>query len=191
MLLLGSRLNGTPIMGLQTGAQLAATKAAIIDPSDLRIVAYEVEGPLLSERPSFIRIADVRELSDVGMIIDSNDEFIGIDDVIAIEKVRKLGFKLIGLNVIDESKRKLGKVSDYSLETGSFIIQQLNVKPGALKSLSETELLIHRSQIIEISDSYVVVRTTAKKLEPIAKAQHLSYMNPFRSTAPQIDNRKS
>jgi uncharacterized protein YrrD len=191
MLLLGSRLNSTPIMGLQTGTQLAVTKDAIIDPSNLKIVAYEVDGPLLSERPAFIRIADVRELSDVGMIIDSNDEFIGISDVIAIEKIYKLGFKLIGLSVIDESKHKLGKVSDYSLETGSFIIQQLNVKRGTLKSLGETELLIHRSQIVEISDDYIIVRTAAKKLEPISKTQSLSYLNPFRSTTPQAENRKS
>lgn len=175
-------------MGLQTGTQLAVAKTPIIDPSNLMIVGYEVDGPLLVERPSFIRIADVRELSDVGMIIDSNDEFIGIKDVIAIEKIHKLDFKLLGLAVVDEAKHKLGKVSDYSLETGSFIIQQLNVSRGALKSLSETELLVHRSQIVEINDDAVIVRTTAKKLEPITKLSRLSYMNPFRSNAPQPDN---
>lgn len=191
MLLLGSRLNGTPIMGLQTGTQLATTKNAIIDPENLMIVAYEVDGPLLVDRPSFIRIADVRELSDVGMIIDSSDEFIGTKDVIAIEKIYKLGFKLIGLNVIDESKHKLGKVSDYSLETSSFIIQQINVSRGVLKSFSETELLIHRSQIVEINNDSIIVRSAAKKLEPIVKPSNLSYMNPFRTPASQTENNNS
>ncbi len=190
MLLLGSRLIGIPVMGLQTGVRLATAKAPIIDPSNLKIVAYEVEGPFLSERPSFIRIADVRELSDVGMIIDSNDEFIGINDVIAIEKIYKIGFKLIGLPVIDESKHKLGKVSDYSLDIGNFTIIQLNVRRGVLRSLSDTEILVHRSQIIEINNEKIIVRTTAKKLESIAKTKssNLSYMNPFRSTAPQVKN---
>ena len=55
MLLLGSRLIGIPLMGLQTGVQLATAKVPIIDPSNLKIVAYEVEGPFLSERPSFIQ----------------------------------------------------------------------------------------------------------------------------------------
>lgn len=178
-------------MGLQTGTQLAIAKAPIIDPSDLKIIGYEVDGPLLVERPSFIRIADVRELSDVGMIIDSSDEFIGIKDVIAIEKIYKLGFKLLGLTVIDESKRKLGKVGDYSLETGGFIIQQLNITRGALKSITETELLVHRTQIVEINDDNIIVRTAAKKLEPITKPSNLSYMNPFRSTRPQAENNNS
>lgn len=191
MLLFGSRLIGTPIMGLQTGTQLATAKSPIIDPSNLKIAGYEVEGPLLVERPSFIRIADVRELSDVGMIIDSNDEFIGEDDVISIEKIYKLGFKLIGHPVIDESKHKLGKVCDYSLDTDGFIIQQLKVARGSLKSLTETELLIHRTQIVEISDEAIIVRAGIKKLEQITKPSSMSYLNPFRSTAPQIDNRKS
>lgn len=188
MLILGSRLIGTPIMGLQTGTKLAITKSPVIDPNNLKIIAYEVDGPLLSERPSFIRIADVRELGDVGMIIDSNDEFVGVKDVISLQKIYELGFNLVDMIVIDETKRRLGKVYDYSLETESFIIQQLNVKPGLVKSLTDAELLIHRSQIIEINNREIIVRTTAKKLEPITKSNQLSYLNPFRSQVPQTNN---
>jgi uncharacterized protein YrrD len=175
-------------MGLQTGTQLAVAKNPIIDPNNLKIIAYEVEGPLLTEKPSFIRIADVRELSDVGMIIDSTDEFVGLHDVIAIENIYKLGFKLLGMNVIDETKHKLGKVSDYSLEIGSFIIEQLSVSRGIIKSLTETELLIHRTQIVEINDINIIVKSIAGKLEPITEAKKLSYMNPFRQPAPNPDN---
>jgi uncharacterized protein YrrD len=188
MLLFGSRLIGTPIMGLQTGTRLAITRAPIIDPSNLKIIAYEVDGPLLDERPSFIRVADVRELSDVGMIIDSNDEFIGVKDVISLKNIYELDFKLISLAVIDEAGNRLGKVDDYSLDTDNFIIQQLKVKRGIIKSLTDTELLIHRSQIVEIDDRKITVRTTAKKLEPITKPDKLTYMNPFRSSAPQTDS---
>jgi sporulation protein YlmC with PRC-barrel domain len=178
-------------MGLQTGTKLAVTKTPIIDPSNLRIVAYEVDGPLLSERPSFIRIADVRELSDIGMIIDSNDEFIGVKDVIAIQKIYDLGFKLLGLSVVDESKHKLGKVSDYTVDSSDFVIQQLNVARSVMRSLTETSLLVHRSQIIEINDTTITVRNTAKKLEPIKDTPKMAYLNPFRSSnTPQIDNAK-
>lgn len=187
MLLLGSRLIGTPVMSLQTGAKLASTKTPIIDPANLKVLAYEVEGPLLTERPCLLRIADVRELGDIGMIIDSDDEFIGTGDVVSIEKVYKLNFKLIGLAVIDEQKHKLGKVSDYTLETNGFVIQQLKVSRGPLKSFSETELLVHRSQIVEINDESVIVRSASKKLEPIENSGDLSYLNPFRSP-PQTEN---
>ena len=143
---------------------------------------------MLAERPSLIRIADVREISNIGMIIDSNDEFVGINDVISIQKIHNLSFNLVGLAVIDERKRKLGKVVDYSVETDDFVIQQLVVKQGLIKSISDTELLIHRSQIIEINDNSIIVKAAAKKLEPIEKISKMTYMNPFRSTSPQTDN---
>ena len=187
MLILGSRLIGIPIMSLQTGTKLAVTKLPIIDPSNLRVVAYEVDGTMLSEHPSFIRIADVRELSGVGMIIDSNDEFVGAKDVISIQKLYELGFNPIGMRVIDELKHNLGKVKDYSLETNSFVIQQLNVKPGIIKSLADTELLIHRSQIVEINNQSIIVKATVKKLAPIKNIDKLTYLNPFRSPSPQTN----
>lgn len=178
-------------MGLQTGTKLAEAKAPIIDPGNLKILAYEVEGRLLSERPSFIRIDDVRELSDVGMIIDSSDEFIGIDDVISLKKIFELNFKLIGHNVIDDTGRKLGKIDDYTLDTDSFIIQQLSIKRSMVKSLTQTGHMIHRSQIVEINDQNIIVKSASQKLHSISKPNQLSYINPFRQTAPQIENVES
>jgi len=172
-------------MGLQTGTELAKTKTPIIDPANLKILAYEVEGPMLVETPSYIRIADVRELSNIGMIIDSNDEFVGAEDVITLKKIIDLNFNLIGLNVIDEAKHKLGKVDGYNIDSESFVIQQIVVKQGVIKSLSETELLVHRSQIIEINDHEIIIKAGAKKLAPIAKPSQLDYINPFKSPSPQ------
>jgi len=189
MLLLGSRLIGTSVMSLQTGTKLAVTRLPIIDPANLKITAYEVDGAMLVEKPSFIRIADIRELSNIGMIVDSNDEFINLTDVISIKKIYDLGFKLIGLDVIDEMKHKLGKIDDYVVDTDSFIIQKLSVRRGFFKSLSETGLLINRSQIIEINDKAIIVRAAAKKLEPIEPPKQLAYLNPFRSQSPQIENK--
>ena len=178
-------------MGLQTGTKLAQTAAPLIDPANLSVVAYKVEGPLLSDNPSFLRIADVREIGQIGMIIDSADEFIALDDVIKIKQLHDLHFSLIGLPVVDDKKHKLGKIEDYSLDSDSFIIQQLHVRRGIFQGLSETSVLIHRSQIVEINDTHIVVKSTAKRVEPVMQKTQRDYVNPFRSTSPQpelIDN---
>ena len=188
MLVLGSQLIGVPIMGLQTGTKLAQTKSPIIDPANLKIVAYIVEGPLLSEKPSMLRTADIREQGDVGMIIDSSDEFIGADDVIKIKELYDLGFNLVGTSVIDETNHKLGKVEDYTLELTSFDVTQLNVKRGVFKGLTDTGLLIHRSQIVEINNENIIVRTTAEKIEPVMQSERRTFINPFKSANPQINN---
>jgi uncharacterized protein YrrD len=175
MLLLGERLIGTPIMSLQVGVKIAETVAPVIDPKNLAIIAYEVDGPLLESRPSFIRIADIRELSDIGMIIDSSDELVGESDVIKI---------LVGMRVIDTNGKKLGKIVDYTLDTDSFIIQQLSVHGGIISSISNTEHVIHRSQITEINDTTIIVRGTDKKLTSLETTGkiHQTYTNPFRKS---------
>ncbi|MFZ2125333.1 MAG: hypothetical protein WA087_01035 [Candidatus Saccharimonadales bacterium] len=185
MLLHGSQLIGTPIMSLQTGTELGRTKAPVIDPANLKILAYQAEGPMLVDNPSYIRIADVRELSNIGMIIDSNDEFVTPEDVISLKKIIDLNFNLVGLNVIDETKRKLGKIDGYNIDSESFVIQQIVIKQGVIKSLSETELLVHRSQIVEINDQEVIIKSGVKKLAPITKPSQLDYINPFKSPSPQ------
>ena len=182
MLLLGTRLINTPVMSIQTGSQVASTKMPVIDPYTLRIMAYEVDGPLLAERPSFIRIADIRELSDIGMIIDSSDELVIPSDVLKLQEFYELDFHLIGLRVRDIHGKKLGKVEDFTLDTDDFTIQQLTVRAGLLTSLSTTGHVIHRSQITKVTRSEIIVKSTEKKLTNLSTigSIHQTYTNPFR-----------
>jgi len=180
MLIAGSRLINAPVMGLQTGSELARVRGAVIDPHTLEIIAYEVASPLLNLHPSLLRIADVREFSDIGLIIDSSDEFVSPDDIIKLGEIYALHFAPIGMHVVDEKRHKLGKVTGYTIDTNSFIIQQLNVKRPWLQSLNDTELLIHRTQITAINDDEIVVHARAKLPEPTNHTSRGVYNNPFR-----------
>lgn len=187
MLIAGSRFIKTPIMGLQTGSELAHTEKPVIDPTNLQILAYEVDGPTLDAHPSLLRIADVREFSDIGMIIDSSDEFVSPNDIIKLADIYNLGFDLLGMHVLDEKRRKLGKVISYTIDTAGFYIQQLSVKRPFLKSFNDTELLIHRSQITAINDNEIIVHSQAKIPEPVIESVKASYVNPFRKS-PQTEH---
>ena len=85
MLISADRFLNIPVMSLQTGSELARTSREIIDPKNLSIIAYELEGQLLDQRPSLLRIDDVREIGPLVIIIDSTYEIIGIDDLITIK----------------------------------------------------------------------------------------------------------
>lgn len=183
MLLPHDRLLGTPVMSLQTGSELARTSKILVDPRDLTIVGYQLEGNMLDERPSFLMPVDVRELSNLGLIVDSSDEFVGLNDVIKIKQVSDFGFELIGLDVIDDKKHKLGKVQGYNVDSDSFAVQQFVVKRPLLRSFGETELLIHRSQVIEVSDTHIKVKSTSEA-EPVEQSVR-EYTNPFRAGSVQ------
>jgi hypothetical protein len=176
-------------MGLQTGGELARTEREIINPHTLEVVAYELTGSLLDTRPTLLRVADVREFSDIGMIVDSSDEFVSPSDIIKLDEIYNLHFVLIGKTVIDTKRRKLGKVDGYTIETGGFVIQQLSIKRPFLKSLNDAQLLVHRSQIKEVNDHEIIVESEIKPAAPVMRAVRDTYTNPFRKSAgPQIEH---
>ena len=190
MLLRSSQLIGLPVMSLQTGAEIAYSVGLIINPDTLRIVALELDGENLDERPSFLRIEDVRELSNIGFIVDSSDEFIGLEDVISIKNLYDRNFQPIDMRVIDEHKHKLGKVYDMVFSTDTFIINQLCVKRPLFLSLGDTELLINRTQIVDVREKDIVVRSTAtKNKRPATVEKPTPLANPFKKpqNTPQPD----
>lgn len=185
MLLSHERLINTPVMSLQTGAELARTSQLLIDPRNLIIVAYELTGAALNEHPSFLRPEDVRELSNLGLIVDSSEEFVGLEDVIRIKEVYDFNFNLIGLDVIDDRSKKIGKVQSYTTDAESFSIQQITVKRPMLKSFNSSELLIHRSQILEVTDTHITVQSATQK--DSVKETVREFTNPFRAGNVQPD----
>lgn len=191
MLLLGSKLIDMPILSLQTGGRLATTKKAVINPADLKVLAYEVAGPRLNQKPSFLRIADIREISPIGIIVDSNEELVGLDDVILIKKIINLDFNLLGIKIINQQKSKIGVAIDYIIDSDSLYIKKIRVKQTFLKSLNKTELLIDRTQIVEISNDYIMVKDGLSKVKiakQMPKAQ--AFVNPFRSKSPQTQTKE-
>lgn len=190
MLLPGSQLLGTSVMSLQTGKELARTSKAIINPHNLSVLAYQIEGQHLDHDPSYVRIADIRELGNLGMIVDSSDEFIEPEDIITDKPIYELEFTLEGKHVVDDHNTKVGKVTDYVVDVESFVIQQLNVKKPLLKSFTDDEVLIHRGQIIEVNDSEIIIKS-GKVKEKVSVATDKHYINPFRQSTPQTESTKT
>ena len=184
MLILASKLLNTPIMGLQTGSQLALTGDAIINPANLQILAYKLKASSFSDEEMLIRIADIRELSRIGFIVDSAEDFILPTDVIKIKEILELNFNILNLKVEDKKGSKVGKIIDYTLSLADFSVQQLIVKRPILKSLNDPTLTIHRSQIVEINDNKIVIQSEEESVpqKSAEKTENFvpNYVNPFR-----------
>lgn len=182
LLLNGSDIIDTPIMSLQTGGELARTSEAIINPHDLSIIAYTVTGPFLDSDTSLLRIEDIREFGSIGMIVDSSDEFIEPDDIVRQADIYKLHFQLIDKPVLTKKREKVGKVIEYVVSSDTFVIQQLTVKRPFFKSLNDPELLVNRSQVIEVTDEAIIIKdATVKKKNPLS-VNTKAYSNPFRQS---------
>jgi sporulation protein YlmC with PRC-barrel domain len=181
MLLPRDRLLNLPVMSLQTGTQVGTAVRHIIDPRRLNIVAFYCEGPLIDFNPAILHISDIREFSSIGLIVDSADNIMPPDDLVRLKEIMDYNFDLEGKPVVEEGGHKLGKVGNYTVDSESFYIVKLHVRPTLLQSFGRAELLVDRTQIREINDKQIVVQRATVQDENRARFSPLPAIdNPFR-----------
>lgn len=183
MLVTNSRLIGTQILSIQAGGPIATIKSAIVDPNDLKILGFHLEGPLLNNTDATILdVRSIREYSQLGMVVDNIEELVAPDDVIKIQKVLELNFDLINLKVRTKKGTKLGHLIDYTVTSEDFIVQQIIVKRPLVKALVDPELTISRKEIVEITDYEVIIKDEEKTLKARAEKEDFvpNFVNPFR-----------
>ncbi len=188
MLILRDRLLNTPIMSLRTGSQVGVATSPIIDPRRLHIVGFYCEGPGIEFKPAILHTADIREFSDIGIIIDDADDIMESDGLVRLQEILDFEFELEGKKVEDDGGMKLGKVSDFATDIASFLIIKLHVQPSLFQSFGSAEHLIDRSQIVTITDDKIVVRRPTVKEESHAVRMAKGMVdNPFRKAKPQAE----
>lgn len=179
MLILKERLEHVPIMSLQTGAQIAETGEFIIDPRQLKVVGFYCKGPRLDINPAILNIGDIREFSNIGLIVDSADVLMAPEDLVRLKEVLSFRFVLDGKLVVDSAGNKLGQVTNYTLDSTTLYIVKLHVRPSLWHAWSHTELIIDRSQVVEVNDHQLIVRDLRDKEDQKANGSAL-LENPFR-----------
>ena len=191
MLLPIHRLLKMPVMSLQTGVQLATTASVIIDPRKLQIVAFRVHGSRLSHENSVLHPEDIREISEIGLIVDDDSALMSTDGLVRLQEVIDFKFDLDGPRAENENGKFIGKVSSYAVDQDSLIVQQLYTKPSTLRSIVATGLTIHRKQIVSINNQRIVVKDPTVPVDEEKQLTRSGFINPFRSTNPLTTPPKS
>ena len=181
MLIEGSKLLKYPILSLHTASRIAEVKGLVIDPNFLKVVAFEISA-VSSKQRLFLEASSVREFSKMGMIVDSDEEFVEKDDVIKLKEAINLGFSLDNMKVVSKKKAMLGRIEDFIINTEDFQIMQLIVKRPIYKALIDPELVIGRSDIHEINDNEIIVKSEEGMI--MKKSGTLdfvpNFVNPFK-----------
>lgn len=195
MLINGSNLVNCPILSLHVGGEIARVAEPIIDPNNLKIIAFRVEGKLVdNDTGDILPIESVRKFSRMGMVIDSIDELAHADDIVRVSKILQLNFSLVGLKVVTARKEKLGKVLDYTVDISGWAVQQIIVQRPVLKAFFDPELIISRRKIVEVDDYQVIIKDehdkVKSKVEKAIPAEFVpNFVNPFRE--PDYANEKT
>lgn len=155
MLLMSSSLRSQPIMSLRTGSQIGVAQEPIINPHNLKILGWWSTMP--GSKSSYVLLAeDVRERMPQGVAINDENELATTEDLVRHKEVLDIKFQLMDKQV-KTKRQKLGRVSDFSYNDGMFIQKLYVSKPLAKVFSSEDTHVIDRSQILEVTDTCILV----------------------------------
>ena len=169
MLQLSSMLINRPVLSLRTGTEVATALEPIINPNNLKVEGFYCQDSRSREELVLVS-QDVREMMPRGLVINDHDALVLPQDLVRLKDVLGTNFVLMGKQVVTVGGRKVGKVSDYSIDTDSMYIQKIYVTQSILKSFTGSSLGIDRSQIIEITDRRIVVTDLTMKATAAARA---------------------
>lgn len=117
---------------------------------------------------------DIREINRQGIVIDRHDTLVYKQDLVKFKDVINIKYELAGKRVVTESGDKLGKVSDFVVDDKSFFIKKVYSRQSVVKNFSGTGVIIDRSQIVEVTDSKIVVKDATISKEQTQKQGLLS-----------------
>jgi hypothetical protein len=161
MLRMSESLFNVPVISLRVGQPIAIAIEPIINPHNLKIIGWWCKSPS-SSGIQILLTDDVRESVSRGLAVNDEDALSSPDDLVRYKEVLDSHFKLAD-KLVKTKRQKVGKVHDFSYNDGMFV-QKLYVARSLVKIFSaEDTAIIDRTQIIEITDTYILVRDAEVK----------------------------
>jgi len=159
MLKLSSSLINQPVMSLRTGSQIAVAVVPIVNPHNLKILGWWCDA---GGQKRVLLADEIREIMPTGLAVNDEDALSDPADLVRHQEVLDIRFELMD-KPVKTKRQKLGKVSDYSYNDGLFIQKLYVARPLHKVFTSEDTLIIDRTQILEVTDHYILVRDTEVK----------------------------
>lgn len=169
MLQLSGSLLNKAVMSLRTGAPVATVTGVVFNPNNLKVEGFYVEDRFDKTR-LILLYQDIREILPQGFVINDHDVLAEPAELIRLKDTLALRFELIGKQVVTLAKEKVGKVSDYAVETETMYVQKLYVSQSILKSLTGGNLSIDRTQINEITPRRIIINDLVEAAPATAPA---------------------
>lgn len=157
MLVLASQILKLPVVAHDVSERVGRVHDLFIDADKGELLGLAISPDWLS-KPKLIVADDIRDIDQSGVIIKNHRNIVEIDDVVKIKKIRDDKFRVIGLKVITQSGKRLGKVSDLVISLQTNKIVKFYVKSWL------ADRIISWQKVVKISRKAVVVEDDVERL---------------------------
>lgn len=155
--MLSKSLVNRPVMSLRSGGQVALASQPIINPHNLKIMGWWCKAT--AGRRLVLLAEDVREVMPSGLAVNDEEDLSAPEDLVRHSDILSTNFELMD-KPVKTKRQKLGKVSDFSYNEGLFVQKLYVARPLHKVFTTEDTLIIDRTQILEVTDHYILVRDT-------------------------------
>jgi hypothetical protein len=155
----GSLLN-IPIISLRIGRPIGVATTPIINPHNLKIMGWWCKEP--GSNNLVLLTDDVRENNAQGIAVNDEDVLSPPEDLVRHKEILDTSFQLMD-KLVRTKRHKIGKVHDFSYNDGMFVQKLYVARPLVKVFASEDTVIVDRTQILEVTDHYILVRDTDVK----------------------------
>lgn len=130
----------------------------IIDPENGKIVAFSVVRFL--QKPKIVSEVDVLDLTRNGLLINSENALVLPSELVRIKEIIDQGIKIINSKAVTESKKSLGIIEDFLIDTEIAGVAKFYIKGGLLSS----SLVLPIEKVVKIEKGKIIFEDNV--LEP-------------------------
>lgn len=147
-----------PILSIRTSGPVATAIEPIINPKNLKIEGWLCQDSVEKKKQLILLVQELRDILPQGLVVNDHEVLAEPHELIRMQDLLEMHFVLIGKPVEGVSKAKIGKVTDFAVDSSTLYVQKLYVGQSLLKSLAGGNLIVDRNQIVEISNKKIIIQ---------------------------------
>lgn len=169
------QLLNLPILSLETSEPVGRVVKPVVQLDNLQVVALRCL-KAGSRHSYLLLVSDIRQLTGDYLIVNSEADLVGLDDVVRIRQAVEANYDPVGRSVATDAGLHRGIVHNYAIDPLTSFIVSLSVGPRVFIARNAKLALIHRRQIVDVTPRQIIIQdamateTPAGALMPDAAA---------------------
>jgi len=152
MFIEATKIIGLPVAAFDTQSKAGIVSDILIDPDNGNLLGFLInEGILVAKK--VLAISDVKEWDPNGLVTESIENLVGINDVVRIKELIDKKVHLLGMRAKTESGKSLGEVENYLVDSTCQCVTKYYLKDIlGKKRILTADKVIKINKIIVFSD---------------------------------------
>jgi uncharacterized protein YrrD len=119
MFIQATNIINMPIASIEERQKIGFIKKILVNKNNAQIIGFLTTNKKLFDKDKFLSEVDILDIDNQGVTTRTKSNLVDPQEIIRANNIIRKKFDLIGLKAITKTKKPLGRVSDYLVESNS------------------------------------------------------------------------